>query len=599
MRYEPKEEDIRRFADFMGIGARQRGDELQLKNCPYCHSGTSKGDEWSSSINLRTGQFKCLRNSCGMKGNMITLSKDFNFSLGNEFDEYISPRRRFRTLPTPKKKIKPKLPAVEYMRSRGISEAVAERYELTVQKEHENILVFPFYDENGKMQFIKYRKTDFDKTKDKNKEWCETGCKPILFGMKQCVDFERLVITEGQIDSLSVAEAGINNAVSVPTGSKGFTWIPYCWDWVHKFKEIVVFGDFEHGEMTLLEDMRCRFPNTIRAVSEEDYKGCKDANDILRKFGKDAVKAAVENAEIIPIKRVKQLSDVKKVDIYKLPKLKTGIVKLDRLLCGGLYFGQVDIIAGKRGDGKSTFAGQIIANAIYQDYNCFVYSGELPDYLFKSWLDFQIAGPDFITENTNPDGTPNRFITNTRAEQINNWYRDKCFIYDSSIIDDDEGEDLLKTIEKSVMQYGIKIVLIDNLMTAIDLDENRNTDKYDRQSIFVKKLAKLAIRFDLVVLLVAHRRKNNTSFDANDEISGSSDITNLAGIVVSYDRNKDLPQSQRKLVVSKSRLIGKLCLEGYILDYDDKSKRIYGQDDDLYRSFGWCVEYDEAESPFD
>ena len=78
--------------------------------------------------------------------------------------------------------------------------------------------------------------------------------------MKQCDGFERLVITEGQIDSLSVDTAGINNAVSVPTGANGFTWVPYCFDWVSRFEEIVVFGDFEKGRMTLLDDIRKRFP---------------------------------------------------------------------------------------------------------------------------------------------------------------------------------------------------------------------------------------------------------------------------------------------------------------------------------------------------
>ena len=422
MKYEPKETDIRGLASFLGIRSRQRGDELQLEICPYCHSGSKGHDKWSSSINLKTGQFKCLRDSCGMKGNMITLSRDFDFSLGSEFEEYYRPKKQYRKLKTSKEPIKPRPPAVEYMLSRGISKEITERYELTVQKSNEKILVFPFYDEKGEMQFVKYRKTDFDKSKDKNKEWCEKGCKPILFGMKQCEDFERLIITEGQIDSLSVVESGIKNAVSVPTGSKGFTWIPYCWDWVRKFKEIVVFGDYEKGSMSLLNDIRNRFPNVIKAVRFDDYKDCKDANEILKKYGRNAVRNAVENAEILPVKRVKQLADVEKIDIYKLPKLKTGISKLDKILCGGLHFGQVVIIAGKRGQGKSTWGSEIITNAIEQGYKCFVYSGEMPNYLYKSWMDFQIAGPKFIVENTNPDGTLNRFVTNTNAELISNWY---------------------------------------------------------------------------------------------------------------------------------------------------------------------------------
>ena len=145
---------------------------------------------------------------------------------------------------TPKEPIRPKPEAVKYLTERGISEDVIKRYQITVQTEHPNILVFPFLDAAGRMQFVKYRKTDFDREKDKNKEWCEANCKPILFGMAQCNDkFDRLIITEGQIDSLSVAAAGIENAVSVPTGARGFTWVPYCWDWINRFEEVIVFGE--------------------------------------------------------------------------------------------------------------------------------------------------------------------------------------------------------------------------------------------------------------------------------------------------------------------------------------------------------------------
>lgn len=225
MIYNFKEEDAYEFARFVGSPVKRHGDELRFTQyCPYCHGGNgSKRDKDTFSINLRTGQFKCLRSSCGITGNMITLARDFDFNLGTQVMEYYQPRKKYRKLKTPDKPIIPKDPAVKYLESRGISEDVAKEYEITTQNDSDNVLVFPFYDEKGKMQFVKYRKTDFDKSKDKNKEWCEADCKPILFGMKQCEDFTRLVITEGQLDSLSVATAGIKNAVSVPTGAKGFT----------------------------------------------------------------------------------------------------------------------------------------------------------------------------------------------------------------------------------------------------------------------------------------------------------------------------------------------------------------------------------------
>lgn len=593
--YEFKEQDAWDFARYQGIEVKQSGDELHFKTCPYCKPRATKGNTRTFSINLRTGQFKCLRASCGVTGNMIQLSRDFDFSLGTETDEYYRPRKKYRSLKTPERPIIPKDPAVKYLESRGISEAVAQQYEITVQKEHDNILVFPFYDERKRLQFVKYRKTDFNQERDKNKEWCEKECKPILFGMKQCNDkFDRLIVTEGQLDSLSVAAAGIENAVSVPTGAMGFTWVPYCFNWVSKFQEVVVFGDFEKGRMTLLEDIQKRFPNRIKHVREQDYQGCKDANELLQKYGKEAVCQAVENAVMVPVRRVLSLADVESVNIYQLPKLKTGISELDHTLYGGIPFGMVCIIAGKRGDGKSTLASQIMGNAVEQGYSTFAYSGELPNYLYKSWFDFQIAGRNHITENQMGPGIVNRFITNRNQELINAWYREKAYIYDNRIIDSDEQEDLLKSVTQAIMQYGIKVLLIDNLMTAMYIDEKQGSDKYDQQGRFVRELSKIAIRYDVLILLVAHRRKNGFTQDVNDEVSGSGDITNLAGLTLSYDRgNSDdvrsgrMTEDQRRLIVAKNRLFGKVNLQGIVLDYDEKSKRIFGAGDDVNRQFGW------------
>ena len=593
--YEFSQEDAYRFAREQFVETKTKGNELQFKYCPYCHGGQGGKDKGTFSIDLTTGKFKCLRASCNAHGNMITLSRDFNFSLGNQVDEYYKSQKRYRRFKRPEKPIEPLEPAVEYLKKRGISSETAKKYEITIKQETNNILVFPFYDEKGELQFIKYRKTDFDKEKDKNKEWCEKDCKPILFGMKQCNEkFGRLVLTEGQLDSLSVAEAGIENAVSVPTGANGFTWIPYCWDWLTKFEEIVVFGDCEKGKITLLDDISKRFPNKVKHVREADYLECKDANEILLKHGPDAVKKAVENAIALPVNKVLSLADVENVNIFELQKLKTGLKELDDTLYGGIPFGIVCLVAGKRGDGKSTLTSQIMGQAVEQGYNTFAYSGELPNYLYKSWFDFQIAGRNHITEN-NKDGRINRFITNPNQKLINDWYREKAFIYDNRIVEDDEQEDLLKTITQAIMQYGIKVILIDNLMTAMYIDEKQGSDKYDQQGRFVRALTKIALQYDCLILLVAHRRKNSFTTDANDEVSGSGDITNLAGMVLSYDRGTDkegLRPDQRKLIIAKNRLFGKINLNGIVLDYDEKSKRIYSNDDELIREYGWNVDSD-------
>ena len=601
--YNFKPQDAYDFARFVGIKTKPIGDELKFTDCPYCKGATLHKDPQTFAINLKTGAFNCKRASCGVTGNMITLARDFDFPLEKTAQEYYFPKKQYKRLKTPAEPIIPKPEAIEYLSKRGIATDTINKYQITVQTEHPNILVFPFFDGDGKLTCVKYRKTDFNKEKDKSKEWFETNTKPILFGMMQCKDFGRLVICEGQIDSLSVASAGIENAVSVPNGCNSFTWLPYCWDWINQFKEVVVFGDHERGHITLLADLQNRLNILVKHVRESDYGDCKDANEILQKYGPQQVRKCVENAVAAPIKKIIQLSDVEDVDISKLEKLRTGIEELDRLLYGGIPFGGITIVSGKPGEGKSTVSSQILARAIKQGYICFAYSGELPNYLFKAWLDFQIAGPKHVFEYKDDQFGDVRYsISKSNREMISAWYKDRCYLYDNSAIDGDETESLVETAEKAIIRYGARVILLDNLMTAIDLEMTSGNDRYERQSNFMKKLARLALKYNVIILLVAHKRKNNVSANENDEVMGSSDITNLALITIAYEKadyvkdyNGDkvyLNDGQRLLKVSKNRLFGKTETNGWIMDFDEKSKRVYGREGDraLNYSYGWCDE---------
>ena len=560
--YEYKQSDVFEFANFIGAETHQKGDELFFKYCPHC-KGDGK-DKDTFSINLKTGAFKCFRASCDYHGHFVELARDFGFRLENEQEQ------KYRKLPQKKIESKPK--AVEYLESRGISAEVCKKYNITTQTNKDNVLVFPFYDEQNVLQFVKYRKTDFDKRFDKCKEWCEKDTMPILFGMAQCEDFDRLVITEGQLDSLSLATAGIKNAVSVPTGAVGFTWLANCWDWINQFNEIVVFGDYEKGKITLIDTLEKRLQKKVKCVRPEDYLCEKDANDILRKYGKEALIKAVENAELRDVKFVKRLANVEAVNLSDLPKIKTGVRSLDRI-CGGLLRGHVVLLSGKRGEGKSTFMSSLVAEAIEQDNSVFVYSGELPNYHFKNWLDLQIAGAENIATRQNEYGDNEYYLTEETVNKINRWYYDKAFIFDNSAVNDDEYEGLLKVITDSICRYDIKLVCIDNLMTAMDCDVN--SDLYRQQSQFVKNLEKLAQQYDVAIILVAHPKKSNADFD-NDTVSGSSDITNAVSFVFNYERAKDGEDYDSKLMITKNRLNGKLLTgdNAIKLHYSEKSKRI-------------------------
>lgn len=585
MGYEFNRQDAYDFADAIKTEHFLKGDELFFKTCPKCRGGRAEHDKNTFSINLTTGLFKCFRSSCGYSGHFVELARDFNFLL--DFGE----PKVFRKLP--QKKITTKPAAVTYMESRGIGSEVTNRYRVTVRKDNEDILVFPFYDENNALVSVKYRHT---KPKlDSPKEWFEKNTKPILFGMAQCRGFHRLIITEGQLDSLSVAEAGYTNAVSVPTGARGFTWLTYCWDWIIQFKEVIVFGDCEKGAVTLADTLQARLPQTVKTVRVADYLGEKDANDILRKYGKDAIRKCIENAEILIPSNIKDLSQVEAVDINNLPKIFTNIREVDKVI-GGMAFGQLIVLTGKRGEGKSTFMSQLIAEALDQNQSVFVYSGELADFHFRRWLDYQLAGGANISENINAYGESEYSLSSEVSERIGNWYKGRAFIYDNSYIPQDksEMETLPQTIEKVVTKFGVSLVCIDNLMSAMEtVTQNENLNL--AQGNFVTQLKKLAIKYNIVIVLVAHPRKSQNDF-SNDDVSGSSDITNRADIVMSYKRVDKDGESCGNLMITKNRLKGVLAVgdSSIPLLYSAKTKRIFSETS-RPRKYGWENETKEDE----
>ena len=581
MAYDYKVSDVYDFMAAHNFEYRTKGDEIEVKRCPYCNGGSS--DKYTFSINAKTGAFNCLRASCGKKGHFVELCRDFGYEL--DFGE----QKKYRVL----RQIKPEErsimdSAVQYMASRGISKEICRKYYITAQTNNPDVIVFPFYDENNVLQFVKYRNSKFVKGVDKNKEWCEKDCMPILFGMYQCnSENKTAVITEGQIDSLTLAECGIENALSVPTGCNGFTWVQHCIDWLEsRFTKIIVFGDFERGKMTLIDEIKKRINVTdgVYKVQAKYYLGEKDANDIFRKYGKQAVISAVENAEPATTRYSHRLAEVQNVDTSTMPKIKTMFPTIDKTI-GGLFYGQVILLSGKRGEGKSTFMSQLIANALEQGVTTYVYSGELPNYMFKHWLDLQIAGKDRITVSKDRDGFEHYSLSDDTMRQINDWYYDKCFIFDNQAIND-EFDGLIAEIENQILLYDVKLICIDNLMIAMDADSNSPNEFYQAQSAFVKKLAKLARKHNVVILLVAHPKKGEEF--SNDMVSGSGDITNAVDVVMAYQRKNNADYNS-EIIITKNRMTGIcICSNNPVkLSYGKISKRIveYGKNVFEYSAF--------------
>lgn len=568
------------FAHHVGIEAKQSGNRLVFKRCPYC----KPTDRETFSIDLDTGQFLCFRSKCGVRGNMFTLSKDFGFKISDEADAYLNrdySNSRFKKIDIPEK-LETKDRAVKYLTGRGISEDIVKKYEVTISEDEKTrgLLYFPFRDPNGVCWFVKYRNMDFIKGSGMRKEFCSTASKPILFGMNHCEDFTRLVITEGQCDSLACATAGVKNAVSVPMGANNSKWIPHCFEWVNKFDEIVVFGDCEKGGITLVGMITSHFrKKKVLVVRECDYQGQKDANDLLRAKGKQAVIDAVNNAEPIINSVMLDASKIEYVDVELIPKISTGFESLDKILSGGFKYGSVVLLTGRSGEGKSTVASQLIVEALAQDLKCVIYSGELDPLTIKATVSGQLYG--------------NKRMTNSQIDECNKFLVGKLYIYNTDAYEA-YSEELMSVIIDTVIKRDIKMVLLDNLMMLVTSTEN---DSYLRkQSEFVGKLTRYAKQLNCTFILVAHPRKSYGTLNNND-ISGSADIVNRVDTVMSYSRDseREIPEL-RVIEVTKNRLTGKLGK--FDTWFSENSRRISENPKDFSKDYLNFKGVEEAEIPF-
>ena len=286
-------------------------------------------------VSLDTGQFCCHRGKCGVKGGWVKLLKKFG-----EAPNIQSVSGQFKPLDlTP-------LPRTEtidsYFAGRGISTATLDAYQIGADPSG-NIL-FPFYVE-GELIYIKYRRPV--PVNDKRKEWAQAGAPPVLFGMDLCTPDKPLTITEGQIDALSLYEAGIRNVVSVPTGCDNFQWVDPTFAWLEQFKKIILFGDNDPPGQKMIKTLTTRLGEERCYVVTEYPDGCKDANDILVRCGPEVLKQTFASAKETPIRGMVNLTDVEYIDPTTVPRIKTMIPALDDSI-NGLELGGITIFTGKQ-----------------------------------------------------------------------------------------------------------------------------------------------------------------------------------------------------------------------------------------------------------
>jgi twinkle protein len=403
--------------------------------------------------------------------------------------------------------------------------------------ENMNTVQFPFF-RDGEVIDVKYRSgaKDFKLYKDAER---------IFYNIDSIKYSKEVIICEGEIDCLSFIEAGIMNVVSTPNGStNGNVNLSYLDRHIDYFegkeKIYLALDDDEPGRNVSKEFIRRLGAHRCYLVTQgwKDTLGVKDANEYLKKYGKERLAFSIQQAKEVPIEGIFSISDYS-VDMDTLYEngfqkgYTIGHSNFDTLC--SFELGRLCVVTGIPGHGKSEFVDEIavLLNMRY-DFKFAYFSPEnYPATYLYAKLISKITGKTF----------DNKYLPKKEYDEVKEYINNNFYtIYPKA---DFTIEEIIKKAEYLVKKRGIKGLVVDpynKLESRIPSGMNE-TNYISKQ---LDDLVTFAQKNNVLVFLVAHPRKMQIK-DSKPEspslydINGSANFFNKTdfGFTVYRDRSQD------------------------------------------------------------
>ena len=421
--------------------------------------------------------------------------------------------------------------------------------------------------------YVNDGKVVFQKTRDKDKNFYVLGKKQyVFFGQHLFPSGNKLVITEGEIDCLTVSQINGNKypVVSIPFGCKSAErTFKENLDWLNGFKEIIIMFDMDEPGKKAVESVVGLLPPHKLKIATLPHK---DANECLLHGDADAVIRSIYDAVeyrpdgIINAKDLKDVLMTNDEDIvsYEYPwsdelnKMTMGIRKYEMLL----------LTAGT-GIGKSTTAREIAYKLKMQDKLKIglVMLEESPKKTIRDIMSIHLKKPLHLLWK-------NESVRQEVADHYDEVFGDGSFcLYDhfGSI----ESPNLLDKIRYLIVAECCDFVIFDHISIAVSgLDDGSNERKCI--DVLMTQLRSLVEETGAGLIVISHLRKpdsKSVSFEQGgcislDDLRGSGTLKQLPDIILALERNQqaDVPDEKNtmKIRVLKNRFCGTTGLAGSI-----------------------------------
>jgi twinkle protein len=409
-------------------------------------------------------------------------------------------------------------------------------------------IVFP-YRLGGVLVSRKYRSADKQFRQD-------PGSLRSLFNADSIAD-DVLVIVEGEMDVLACWEAGLRSVVSLPDGAPNkenenvygsrYEALTTCHAAIEKIPRIVIATDMDQPGSYLAEDLAERL-GKHRCWRVRWPDGCKDANDVLVKHGRDALVAAVEAAEPWPLVGAVVIEPGQLrafLNARGMPKgLESGVAALDsvvRLPDGG---GWLTIVTGIPSMGKTTFLrGWLAYLATRHDLHLIWSSAE------DNRAEILALGlASVVTGLPAYDGPSGPGMSDAELEKAETWLRRHVTILHA---DDDRTEMTLDWLTETAAlvakrHAGQRRYLILDPWNEVEHNYGRGETEAQYTGKWLRRLKAWSRANGVGVIIVAHptkllRQPGKTELDPPTayDISGGAMWFNKADLIICIHRHEE------------------------------------------------------------
>jgi len=390
---------------------------------------------------------------------------------------------------------------------------------------------------------------------------------------------KKLVITEGELDALSVATAfdGKYPVVSLKGGAgSAKKEVSTQLDWINGYEEVYLWFDNDEAGRKAVEECVNLLPaDKVRIIRHADYK---DANEVLVYKGKAGVVNSFYNAEKYKPDDIVKPSDL--LDTVAEP-ISVGFPyyysKLTELMYGR-RFGEIVVVGAGVSVGKTDFVMSQVAHDVQQGWKVATFMLEQPTKETLLRTAGKLDGCHYHLPNVEFDKDK---LLGTVQSIDNN-----LFMFNNFGANDwDTISDKIRYMKHN---YGCRLFYIDNLtaLNATAQDERRNLDA------LMADVAGIAKELDIWILLVSHLNppKSGASHEAGgrteqNQFTGSRAIMRWAYAMFGIERNtlhEDPNERNKGLIrILKDRFSGSATGRTVGFYYDKDTGVVHEMDDDF------------------